>query len=234
MKHSNEIKATTPSAMNYIAAMAILAFAMTMVVWVMAKKEVPPDIKPLVNVCAALLSGSAGYVWGGITLHFVWQPDSRQRVMVQAVSGAAIFLLMMWHPLYPGVAAAVTEGKGVAVRPELTISEPEDNSVVADEILVRAWTSYGDLHYYVQISGKEAGGDYIQDRELTLSDKGELTGMAHVGTWTEGAGQTYTLSIVGSREVLHAGAPPSGRRLIRSKSIVVRREEPKTEEKRSL
>jgi len=132
MKRTGYVEPTRFPAVHYVPAIAILAFAIAKMVWATAKTELAHDIKPLVNVSAGIVGGSAGYVWGSITVHLAWRQDSRRGVVVQALSGAAFFLLMMRHPLYGVTApslASLHDDK--APQPVLTIMEHTDLSVVS-------------------------------------------------------------------------------------------------------
>jgi hypothetical protein len=234
-KASNPHPAPIPL-LTYIPALVLGACAMGLVIWAVLKGPLWPDQKPLMNVMAALLCGTAGFLWGGVVLEMVWQPDPRMRVAIQAVGAAAIFVFLMVHPIYPAESQRSQTAGGDTWLPPTGVSiiEPSKGSMVDADIPIRGRASYAGLHYYCLVKAESVGGAAIQDGELVRSESGELAGKARIGTAGAGAGETYTLTIVGSDKLLHAGPLRSTDGLIWSNQVTVRRIAPEQRKQKKL
>jgi hypothetical protein len=225
MKRSSFFQSAPFSLAAYIPAMFLLASALSLLAWAFFQPELTPDQRIFANVFSALLCGSAGFLWGGVILDLRYKPAPNLKVAIQALGGSAIFLLGMWHPLFPPADAGQRETVRLLSSPrrKLEITRPGADSVVGSEIEVRGSTSYPAYHHYIVVSGSVAGGDAVQDDTLKLSPAGELVGTATIGSSAVGAGQTYTIRIIASKTPLKPGPLVQTSGLIFSNPVTVTR-----------
>jgi hypothetical protein len=185
---------------NFIAVMMLCIISFALLMRAFHAAELTPDQRIILDYCFALLGGGAGFLFGGVVLDLTSLLGPNLKLTIRALGGSALFVLLIFHPLFPSGAQPEKPSGGPP-----TILNPAPSSVVGQMIKVQGHSEYQGWHHYVVVTGIVAGGDIVQDTSMDLSSAGELLGTATIGNAAVGEGEPYFIRIVASRTPIAPG-----------------------------
>src|SRR5262249_12677274 len=127
-----------------------------------------PDQRAISNFFFALLAGGAGFFFSGITLNMTGQIWPNMKFTIRAISGIALFLVILFHPLFisQGSGRGQTSLDPTRMGGGIRITNPSSGTSVGPMIEVHGHTDYSLWHHYVVVEGLKGGGDIVQDGEV--------------------------------------------------------------------
>ena len=189
--------------MTYVPAVALLAVALSLLIWAFFQRSLTPDQRTISNLFYAMVLSGEGFLVGGLLITVSGSLKSHVKVTVRAIGGAAGLVIALWYPLFAASDPLVK-------RPAFGVTEPSDGELVEPTIEITGFTPHTEMRHYVVVTAP-MGGDTVQNEPVKVSESGQFRAKATVGSAGAGTAQRFVIRVVATNSILEPGpyiAPP--------------------------
>jgi hypothetical protein len=215
---------------EFIPVVGLQFSTLALVIWAffVAGDGLTSDQRQIVGRLFALLAGASGFFFGGVVLKLSGRLGPGASFVIRALSGAALFLIVLVLPLIAHTASHELCQNPVVTEPTeevLQVTSPAGSDEVGPTAEVRGRTTHPRWFHYLVVTGLTSGGDVVQDNNtIKVSPNGDLYSLAIFGAAAVGVGQRYSIRFVDSKTAIEPGRPMlPGPHVIVSPAVTVTR-----------